>query len=390
MRTLFLTLVSAASLTPASTFSEAEVRRVHESTLLIDTHNDVPMKTLRGYDIGQLAPKGSTDIPRLRAGNAGATFFAAYVPARHATKKTAAEYCRKMIGTIRKDIVAAHPEHFALARTADEILSARKQGKMAALIGIEGGHAIEDSLDNLREFFSLGARYMTLTHSNTNNWADSSGDIDKKAVRHHDGLTAFGKQVVAEMNRLGMIVDISHVADKTFWDVMETSRAPVFASHSSCRTLSNHKRNMTDEMIRAMADKGGVIHINFACDFLNEKRRTAEPSLKSKLRTKCASDMDLCRDLLERHPRLPRATLADVVAQIDHAVKIAGEDGVGIGSDFDGVDCTPSGLEDVSKFPNLTRALLEKGYTERQIRKIYGENTLRLMRQVEKIARGTR
>jgi membrane dipeptidase len=378
MRIAVTALVSAAVLAAPPPVSDA---------LLIDTHNDVPMKTLLGYDIAQPSPKGSTDIARLKAGNVGATFFAAYVPAKYATARTAAEYCRKMIGTIRNDIVGKHPNDFMLARTADEIVAARKQGKMAALIGIEGGHAIEDSLEKLREFFNLGARYMTLTHSNTNNWADSSGDIDKTTVKHHNGLTAFGKQVVAEMNRLGMIVDISHVADKTFWDVIETSRAPVFASHSSCRAISNHRRNMTDDMIRAMAKKGGVIQINFACDFLNEARRVASPALKKKLQAKCASNMDLCRELLERNPKLPRATLANVVAHIDHVVKIAGIGAVGIGSDFDGVDCTPMGLEDVSKFPNLTRALLEKGYTDGEIRKIYGENTLRLMRQVEHVAK---
>jgi membrane dipeptidase len=388
MRILVAGFFCGVLLTAPPAISDTEVRRVHQSLLLIDTHNDVPMKTLRGHDIAQFAPKGSTDIPRLKTGNVAATFFAAYVPARHAKTGKSAEYCRKVIGGIRSDIVGKHPNDFVLARTADEIFAARKQGKIAALIGIEGGHAIEDSLEKLREFFGLGARYMTLTHTNTNNWADSSGDIGKAAVKRHNGLTSFGKQVVAEMNRLGMIVDISHVSDETFWDVIETSRAPVFASHSSCRAISNHKRNMTDDMIRAMAKKGGVIQINFACDFLNEKRRTAEPALKRQLRAKCGSDMDLCRELLERHPKLPRATLADVVTHIDQAVRIAGVDAVGIGSDFDGVDCTPVGLEDVSKFPNLTRALLAKGYTEQQIRKIYGENTIRVMREVEKIAEG--
>jgi membrane dipeptidase len=366
--------------------SDEELRRVHQSMIIVDTHNDVPMKTLLGYDIAKPAPKGSTDLPRLKAGNVAATFFAAYVPAKHVKDGTSAEYCRRVIGTIVNDIVGKHSGNFVLARTADEILAARTQGKFAALIGIEGGHAIEDSLDNLREFFKLGARYMTLTHSNTNHWADSSGDIAKAGVKHHGGLTPLGKQVVAEMNRLGMIVDVSHVADKTFWDVIETSRAPVFASHSSCRALSNHRRNMTDDMIKAMAKKGGVVQINFACDFLSEKRRAAAPVLKRQLQKKCGSDMDLCRELLERNPKLPRATLADVVAHIDHVVKIAGIDAVGIGSDFDGIDCAPEGLDNVGDFPNLTRALLENGYTEAQIRKIYGENTLRVMRGAEKVA----
>jgi membrane dipeptidase len=342
MRLLFASVLSAALLAAPPAISDAEVRRVHASLLIVDTHNDVPMKTMRGYDIAKPSPKGSTDLARLKAGNVAATFFAAYVPAAEAKKGTSAEYCRRVIGSIRNDIAGKHPGNFVLARTADEILAARKQSKIAALIGIEGGHAIEDSLDNLREFFNLGARYMTLTHSNTNNWADSSGDLTK---------------------------------------------AGLIASHSSCRALSNHSRNMTDDMIRAMAAKGGVIHINFACTFLNERTRTANPAIQKQLNSKCGSDMDLCRALVEGDKRIPRATLTDVVAHIDHVVKIAGADAVGIGSDFDGVDCAPIGLDDVSKFPNLTRALLEKGYTEAQVRKIYGENTLRVMRAVEKAAR---
>jgi membrane dipeptidase len=291
------------------------------------------------------------------------------------------------MGSIRNDIAGKHPNDFAFARTADEILAARKQGKIAALIGIEGGHAIEDSLDKLREFFQFGARYMTLTHSNTNNWADSSGDISRANVKHHGGLTDFGRQVVNEMNRLGMIVDVSHVADDTFWDVMETSRAPVIASHSSCRAISRAPRNMTDDMIRALAKKGGVIQINFACSFLKDASRTTLAAERRKLMTGCAEDMDRCRELVEKDRRFPRATIADVVAHIDHAVKVGGIDAVGIGSDFDGIDCTPVGLEDVSKFPSLTRALLERGYTEEQIRKISGGNTLRVMREVERVAR---
>ena len=297
----------------------------------------------------------------------------------------AAEYARTIINSIRNDIVARHPETFAFAKTADEIVSAHKRGKIAALIGLEGGHAIEDNLKILREFYELGVRYMTLTHSNTNNWADSSGDISDPKVKHHGGLAPLGKDIVREMNRLGMIVDISHVADETFWDALEASQAPIFASHSSCRALSNARRNMSDDMIKALAKKGGVIQINFACDFLNERVRTDSPEEKSKLNTKFGDDEDELRAYVESH--FARATLADVVDHIDHVVKIAGIDAVGIGSDFDGVDCTPVGLEDVSKFPNLTRALLEKGYTQEQISKIYGGNTLRLMREVEKTAK---
>jgi membrane dipeptidase len=197
-------------------------------------------------------------------------------------------------------------------------------------------------------------------------------------------LSDLGREIVKEMNRLGMIVDISHVADDTFWDALEASQAPIFASHSSCRALSNARRNMTDDMIRALAKKGGVIQINFACDFLNERVRTDSPDEKKKVNAKFGDNEDDLRIAVES--RFARATLADVVAHIDHVAQIAGVDFVGIGSDFDGIDCAPVGLDDVSKFPNLTRALLEKGYTAEQIQKIYGGNTLRLMREVERVA----
>lgn len=366
--------------------TDAEVLRVHRSALLIDVHNDVATKTVKGYDIGRPAPKGSTDIPRLKAGNVGAQFFAAYVPGRYARQNKAAEYARSIINSIRNDIIGRHPDTFTFAKTSDDILTAHKRGKIAALIGLEGGHAIEDNLKTLHEFYDAGVRYMTLTHANTNNWADSSGDIADPKIKHHGGLNPLGREIVREMNKMGMIVDVSHVSDQTFWDALDTSQAPVFASHSSCRALSNARRNMTDDMIRALAKKGGVIHINFACDFLNERVRTDSADEKNKLNVKFGDDQDALREYVES--RYARATLADVVAHIDHVVKIAGVEAVGIGSDFDGVDCTPVGLEDVSKFPNLTRALLEKGYTPEQINKMYGGNTLRVMREVEKVAKG--
>jgi membrane dipeptidase len=365
--------------------TDAEVLRVHRSALLIDAHNDVAMKTVKGYDIGRPAPKGSTDIPRLKAGNVGAQFFAAYVPGRYARQNKAAEYARTIINSIRNDIIARHPDTFTFAKTSDDILNAHKRGKIAALIGLEGGHAIEDNLKTLHEFYDAGVRYMTLTHANSNNWADSSGDISDPKIKHHGGLNPLGREIVREMNKMGMIVDVSHVSDQTFWDALDASQAPMFASHSSCRSLSNARRNMTDDMIRALAKKGGVIHINFACDFLNERVRTDSTEEKSKLNVKFGDDQDALREYVES--RYARATLADVVAHIDHVVKIAGVEAVGIGSDFDGVDCTPVGLEDVSKFPNLTRALLEKGYTPEQINKMYGGNTLRVMREVEKTAK---
>jgi membrane dipeptidase len=300
-----------------------------------------------------------------------------------------------MIDTVRHDIIGRYPNDFALALTAADIEAARKKGKIAALMGIEGGHAIEDSLRLLRDFYQLGVRYMTLTHGNTNNWADSSGDIDNPKVKHHNGLTDLGRQVIAEMNRLGMIVDISHVSDKTFYDALEASRAPIFASHSSCRALADIPRNMTDEMIVALAKKGGVIQINFGCNFLSPKAAEISREVSRRLReqppppgeTPEARRARMRAMMAELRSKGPGATLDDAVAHIDRVVRIAGIDAVGIGSDYDGVGCTPAGLEDVSKFPNLTRALLERGYTAADIRKVYGGNTLRLLRAVEEVAR---
>ncbi len=397
MRTLFVLLVTVCGMqaqAPARKISDAEVMKVHKSAILIDTHNDVPMKTMAGFDIGKRAADGHTDLVRLREGGVGAVFFAAYVPAGKVKEKQAAHHALEAIDSIRNDIVRRYPDGFAWADSAGGIEAAHRGGKVAALIGVEGGHAIENSLRILRTFYALGARYMTLTHSNTNDWADSSGDVNNPAIKHHGGLTEFGREVVREMNRLGMLVDVSHVSDETFRDVLEVSSAPVMASHSSCRALCNVPRNMTDEMIVAMAKKGGVIHINFACDFLSQKNADAVASMRAydrwaELEKKYAGDPERLRAEIrklraEMRAKVPRATLADVVAHIDHVVKIAGVDHVGIGSDFDGISCAPEGLDDVSKFPNLTRALLEKGYSAADIRKIYGGNTLRLMRAVER------
>ncbi len=326
----------------------------------------------------------------------GAQFFAVYVAASYVNGNHSANRTLQMIDTVRHDIIEKYPNDFVFATTAKEIEEAHRRGKIAALMGIEGGHAIEDSLRLLRDYYALGVRYMTLTHSNTNNWADSSGDFTRADVAHHNGLTPFGKDVVREMNRLGMMVDISHVADKTFWDALEVSRAPIFASHSSCRALADAPRNMTDEMIVALSKKGGVVQVNFNCGFLSQKFRDKqakdEPALAARVKAELVdkkipeSDVDSFTGKVRIEMGQTRATLADVVEHIDHIRKIAGVDAIGIGGDFDGVDCTPAGLDDVSKYPNLTRALLEKGYSAEDIRKIYGGNLLRVMRAVEAAA----
>jgi membrane dipeptidase len=378
------------------TVTDAEVMRVHKSAIVIDTHNDVTSATVAGMDIGKPNTDHHTDLPRMKKGGMGAQFFAVYVAASYVEGNRSAHRTLDMIDTVRYDIGGKYPNDFLFATTAADILRAHKAHKIAALMGIEGGHAIEDSPRILRDYYALGVRYMTLTHTNSNHWADSSGDSNKP----NNGLSPLGKDIVREMNRLGMIVDISHVSDKTFFDAQEISQAPIFASHSSCRAISPAPRNMTDEMIQALAKKGGVIQINFACDFLNpDVLKSNEATLakmipiRDELMKKYSGEPDGIQHAMREARQAvgasnaPRATLADVVKHINHVVAIAGVDAVGLGSDFDGIDCAPVDLDSVDKWPNLTRALLQEGYTAPEIRKIYGGNTLRLMQAVEKVAR---
>jgi len=376
--------------------TQAEVDRITKEAILIDTHNDVTSRTVEGYDIAAPNTRGQTDLARMK-GFLGAEFFAVFVSAEYVNGNHSANRTLQMIDTVRTDIIAAHPKDFVFATTADDIVRAHNEHKIAALMGIEGGHAIEDSLRLLRDYYALGVRYMTLTHFNTNDWADSQGDADNPKVAHHNGLTPFGKDVVREMNRLGMMVDISHTADKTFWDALETSSAPIIASHSGCRAVTSYTRNMTDDMIKALAAKGGVVQINFGCEFLSQRYFNDSKPLQTALREQYAEAIKI-EDPAARSAaieklraeftsKVPPATLADVVAQIDHAVKVGGVDHVGLGTDFDGVACVPPELDSYSKFPALTRALLEKGYSGDDIKKIYGGNLLRVMRAVEQKAR---
>jgi membrane dipeptidase len=357
-RTLFL---SGALFAADSRTIDKQVKAITKSAILIDTHNDIPSFTVDGADIGA-SPKTQTDIKRLHEGGVGAVFFSVYVAATYVQGNHSANRALQMIDTVQHDILDRYPGTFSPALTAADIEKAHRHHKIAGLMGLEGGHAIEDSPRLLRDYYRLGIRYMTLTHWNTNGLADSATDVNNPQVQHHNGLTPLGKEVVREMNRLGMMVDISHTSDKTFYDALETSQAPIIASHSACRALTNVPRNMTDDMIKALAKKGGVIQINVNCGFISQKSADAPKDAPV------------------------RATLADVVAHVDHARQVGGIDAVGIGTDFDGITCTPEGFDDVSKFPALTRALLEKGYSPADIKKIYGGNTLRLMRQVEKVA----
>ena len=369
-------------------------RKLHFSSIVVDTHDDTTQRFLDGkFDLGVRSSSGSIDIPRMREGGLGAIFFSIWMPSK-ITGPEAVDRALIQIDAVREQ-VRKHSKDLVLATTAAEIRDAHKQGKIAALLGVEGGHMINSDLGVLRSFAALGVRYMTLTHSGNDEWADSSTD---KAV--HNGLTDFGKDVIREMNRLGVMVDISHVSDKTFYDALETSKAPLIASHSSCRAICDAPRNMTDQMMKDLAGKGGVVQINYHVGFLSQEFRDAEKTNPELNKAISAEVMKRCADnegcqLLEgdritreyvEQGNLPRVEFSKIVEHIDHAMKVAGIDHVGLGSDFDGANM-PYGMEDATKIPKITEALLQKGYSEGDVKKILGENTLRVMTEVERVSR---
>ncbi len=377
--------------------------RLQRTSIVIDTHEDVPEELQKQWvDIGLRQKTGHVDIPRLREGGVTAPFFAAYVPARFAASGGSARKALELIDLIHR-LVEAHPADLVFADSPEQVRAAKRNGKIAVLIGIEGGHAIEDSLGALSAFARLGARYMTLTHTNTNDWADSSGSFfaygfDPKKFAVHNGLTDFGRQVVSEMNRLGMLIDVSHVSDKTIEDVLAVSKAPIFASHSSCRALADMPRNLSDDQIRAIAGKGGVVMINFSSTFVdqkviddyNAKKKALEPDIAALAQR--YKDDPKQRDaeiaaVFDRIEKL-RAPWTAVVDQIEHVMKIAGAQAVGLGTDYDGIDDPPDGLEDVSKLPKVTQELLRRGHTDDEVRGVLGENFLKFWQRVEAARRG--
>lgn len=372
----------------------ARARKLHFSSIVVDTHDDTTQRFLDGkFDIAARNSSGGIDIPRMREGGLGAIFFSIWIPSK-ITGQAAVDRALVQIKAVRQQ-VRTHPKDLVLATTAAEIREAHTSGKIAALIGVEGGHMINSNLGALREFASLGVRYMTLTHSGNCEWADSS--TDKPA---HNGLSDFGKEVVREMNRLGVMVDISHVSDKAFYDTLEVSKAPLIASHSSCRALCDAPRNMTDQMMKDLAAKGGVMQINYHVGFLGQEFRNVEKAhpewelaIAAEVKKACGEN-EACQ-LLEgdritreyvEQGKLPRVEWTAIIDHIDHAVKIAGIDHVGLGSDFDGANM-PYGMEDASKLPKITDALLKKGYSEDDVKKILGENILRVMAEVERVSR---
>jgi membrane dipeptidase len=349
----------------------------------IDSHIDTVQRVLvMGEDLGKRWEVGHVDLPRLRAGGMHAPFFALWVPVYF----PGAEAVRRTLDLrdAMQWMLDAHPDQMELATTAADIKRIVNLHKIAVFLTVEGGHTIDDDLRVLRMYYQLGIRSMTLTHSRNNNWADSA--TDKPA---HNGLTDFGKDVVREMNRLGMVVDVSHVSDKTFFDALAVTNKPVILSHSSMRALSDVPRNVTDEMLWALAKNGGVVGISFGEGFVNpadaEALRSAiETETTAPLMTGRALDDYAAEDVRKLFGTRVKvaATVEDVANHIDHAVKVAGIDHVGIGSDYDGVSGPPNGLDDVSRMPALIDVLLERGYTERNVKKIWGENYLRVIRAV--------
>ena len=377
-------------------------RAIHDSAIVVDTHADTPQRFVdESFDIGNTNANdvGHISLDKARAGNLGAEFFSVWVDPEtnqgHFAKRTL-----DLIDSVYEQ-AARHPDRMMMAYSVADIEQAHKQKKLAALMGIEGGHSIENDIRLLRDFYRLGVRYMTLSWSNTNEWADSSGDINDPKVGHHNGLTDFGKQVVLEMNRLGMMVDISHVSDKTFWDAIAVSKAPVIASHSSARALVTAPRNMTDDMLRAVAKNGGVVDVNFFSGFDDQKfwdtaqsQRAGQQQAihdyleKLKAEGKAPSYLDEDRMQREFMAKIPRPPLKALIDHIDHIAKVAGVDHVGLGSDFDGVSgATPEGMNSAADLPKITQALLDRGYSEEDIHKILGGNVLRVFADVERVSR---
>jgi membrane dipeptidase len=377
----------------AQTDISQQARDLHFNSIVVDTHDDTTQRLLDPkFDLGARHADGSVDIPRMRDGGLDAIFFSIWIPGT-VTGRVAVQRALQQIAAVRQT-VARHPNDLVLCGTGDEVRRTAAAKKIAVLMGLEGGHMINNDLATLDKFYTLGVRYMTLTHTVNTDWADSSGD--KPA---HNGLTPFGKEVVVEMNRLGMMVDISHVADKTFYDVLATSQAPVIASHSSCRAICSAPRDMTDEMIKALAAHGGVIQINYHVGFLSQEFQDAQknhPEIGKQIdvesKKRCGEDEacqlieadKITRELVAQG-KLPKVDWTRIVDHIDHAVKLVGADHVGLGSDFDGANM-PYGMEDVSHLPQITGALLARGYLPADIQQILGGNTLRLMQDVEATA----
>src|SRR4051812_3110323 len=388
-----LILLSMTAIT-AQTDYLARARALHKDALLVDGHNDYPWalrehdpaRNLDTLDIAKPQPSIMTDIPRLKSGGVGAQFWSVYTPVEM-QGQAAVTATLEQIDIVHR-MVRKYPETFELALTAEDVDRIHKSGKIASLIGMEGGHSIDNSLADLRMFYRLGARYMTLTHTSNTPWADSATDTPK-----FNGLSPFGEDVVKEMNWLGMLVDLSHVSPDTMEDAIRVSQAPVIFSHSDARALNDHPRNVPDAILQMLPKNGGVIMVTFVPGFaspkVNEwnKRQTAEQDRLKALTPNDAAAVKAGVDTWTAANAAPPATIADIADHVDHIRKVAGIDHIGIGSDFDGITQTVKDLDNVSTYPRLTAELLKRGYSDADVRKILGQNVLRVLREAEKVSK---
>jgi len=372
----------------------------HASALVIDTHADTPQRFVdEGWNFSDPLGAGMLNLESARRGNLSAEFLAIWVEPTQWRDRYAFRTLQLIDGVYEQ--LRKHPTTMRLGLTPADIVQAHQDGVFCVLMGIEGGHSIEADLGLLRIYNRLGVRYMTLTWSNSNEWADSSGDLNDPRVPHHDGLTDFGRSVIREMNSLGMMVDVSHVSDKTFWDVLQTTRAPIIASHSSARALTDSARNLTDEQLRAIATNNGVVMVNFYPSFIDDNWRTAwsatlpqreplyaaaaAPYLERGEPVPYAVPLAVDREFYAQHP-LPLAPLESLIDHFDHVAQVAGIDHVGIGSDFDGFALLPAEIASAADLPKITAALLQRGYTEEQMKKLLGGNLLRVFADVQEAA----
>jgi membrane dipeptidase len=376
---------------------------IHAEALVIDTHADTPQRFVdEGWNFSDPLGAGMLNLESANAGNLAAEFFAVWVEPNQWRGRYAHRTLQLIDGVYEQ--LRKHPKTLRLGRTPEDILAAYADGVFCMLMGIEGGHSIEADLGLLRMYYRLGVRYMTLTWTNTNEWADSSGDDDHPDVTHHRGLTTFGREVIAEMNRLGMMVDVSHVSDNTFWDVLRTTRTPILASHSSARALTDSPRNLTDEQLRAIATNNGVVMVNFYPPFIDEAWRkgwgpkderreairnaAAAPYVQRGQPVPYAVSLAADREFYTNHmtETLPLAPLSSLIDHFDHIAQVAGIDHVGIGTDFDGIQFLPQGLDTAADLPKITAALAERGYTTEQLRKLLGGNLMRVFADVQAAA----
>jgi membrane dipeptidase len=392
---VFLISCSTTAQVADSEVYREQAIQILESVPLFDGHNDVPWQyrnrvsykfsELDFYDTTHPDPPMHTDIPRLREGRVGAQWWSVYVNA-HIPESEAVKRTMEQIDFVHR-MIEKYPDHFELALTADDVERIFEEGKIASLIGMEGGHSIANSLAALRMFHRLGARYMTITHSRTLDWADAAGDDPK-----HDGLTSFGEEVIREMNRLGMLVDLSHVAPATMIDAIRVSEAPVMFSHSSARALTGHPRNVPDEVLHLTADNGGIVMVTFVETFVSEERRrhfAERAAYQQKMEYLNPGMPDVVSQAMEKwdeENEAPKSTLEQVADHIDHIRDQIGVDYIGIGGDYDGIPTLPLGLEDVTTYPDLFAELLSRGYTEEELKKIAGLNMLRVMRGAEEVS----